>query len=117
MERIPQWKDIPKDFTPKTTEYYQKQQGYRPITNPSIIQKSSYNQSKVRQPSTMNTIRIADRQKLTQLVQCLAISETQRKHLEASINEISQQKQTLNDQLNILMQEKTKWIQSETIVT
>jgi hypothetical protein len=91
----PRWIDIPQ-FVPLSKEYYQRQQG---------ISKQSGKQPK---PASNKSIppRITERQKLSRLIQCLAISELDRQQLQQRVEQITRQKQELDSELTRLLSER-----------
>jgi hypothetical protein len=93
----PRWVDIPQ-FVPLSKEHYQRQQGFR--------QQSSKQTKQPRPISSQVTPRITERQKLSRLIQCLAISELDRQQLQQRVDQITRQKQELDTELSRLLSEK-----------
>lgn len=123
------WKEI-SQFHPHPKSYYEKQQGLGSgsISTSSIATGAargfrrgrgegsktrlfpSSHQQQLNQQLQYNPspsgLRIPNRKKLSQLIQCLAISETQKMHLESQLNEVSREKQELSSKLEVALQYK-----------
>lgn len=101
------WKEVSK-FHPLPKSFYEKQQGLGSTIPTRFkarpIQTSSLLPTRTLLPSSGRYI--PNRKQISQLIQCLAISETQKMQLEHQINEITRQKEELNTQLAVAMKEK-----------
>ncbi|KAJ3272515.1 hypothetical protein HDV01_005466 [Terramyces sp. JEL0728] len=103
----PRWQDF-ETFHAEPTKYYQNL--YKtPLdsTRKRRLNKATNNNFAI---ASLNP---ADKKRLAKLIQCLAISESQRKHLQSTLDEITLQREDYQTQIAGLKLEKQKLVEKE----
>jgi hypothetical protein len=104
----PNWREIPQ-FVPMSRKHYEKM--YHQSSGGKQQPQQQQQLRDVQTPSVNTTT--GTRLKLTHLLHCLAISETQRKQLESHLEAVTRQKEDLNNQLNRALQEQQELLRRE----
>lgn len=96
------WREVPQ-FQPRTRKYYEKKQGLEEKET-AVIEPARFKDPK-ENTNAMGRI-VNHRQRLSHLIQCLAISETQKNQLVNQVDAVTRQKQELDVKLNNAIKDK-----------